>query len=83
MIINKAVLTKAIYDDFILRFLYNTKMGEKSIRKFINLAVEYEITHINESNPRVSSIPYTKWYVKKYYHKYVLEGKQISFNHGI
>jgi len=76
MIINKAVLTKAIYEDFIFRFFYNQKIGDKSIRKFIDTAVQYEITHRNESNPRTSSIPYTKWYVKKFYHKYVLEGKK-------
>lgn len=75
MMLNKAVLTKSVYDKFIYRFFYNKNMGEKT-RKFIKNSIQYETTHHNVSNPRVSSIPYTKWYIKKYYHKYVLENKK-------
>lgn len=75
-IINKAVLVKAIYDEFLLRFFYMKNMGDKSIRQFIETAIELETTNKGKSNPRTSSIPYTKWYIKKYYHKYLIDGKR-------
>lgn len=76
MIINKAVLTEAVFSDFILRFMYNKKIGESVIREFINKAVQFQVSHKGESNPRESTIPYSKWYIKKYYHKYVTIGKK-------
>ena len=66
MIINKAVLitTKAVYDDLILRFIYNKKISIKTLRCFIGKAAVYWHTQRGKSYPRISGIPYTKWYVK-------------------
>lgn len=74
--INKAVLTKAIYDDLILRFIYCYKLSTKILRNFIQRSAIYCHSQKGKSYARISTIPYTKWYVKKYYHKYILENKK-------
>jgi hypothetical protein len=73
-IINKCVLTKAVYDDFVMRLFYNTKMGDKSIRSFLDKAIQLERTNVGTSRERVSARPYSKWYIKRYYRKYLIDG---------
>lgn len=78
MIVNKSVLTEGIYNDFIMRLLYNKKISQKTIRKFMVIYAVFTSTHKGKHNPRSSKKPYTKWYIKKYYHKYILEHKTES-----
>lgn len=75
-IINKAVLTEAVYNNILLRCMYNKKFSRDTLRRLIKNGIQFQRTQVGKSYPRVSSIPYTKWYVKKYYHKYVMEGKK-------
>ena len=43
-IINKAVLTEGVYEEFLLKFVYNQKMSYRSIRAFMNVYVVYQTT---------------------------------------
>ena len=71
--INKASLTRDLYKKFLIRFIFNLKFSERFLIKFFKIAIDIIITHLDISNPRRSMFPYTKWYIKGYHKKYILE----------
>jgi len=72
-IINKAVLINGIYDDLLLKFLYNKHISLRTLRQFMNIYVVYQATRTGCHYERKSITPYTKWYIKKYFEKYKLK----------
>lgn len=78
MIINKTTLTKGMYDNFILRFIYNKTMSCTSINSFILIYAIYTKTRKGEHYERASNKPFTKWYIKRYFKIYKL--KEIAEN---
>lgn len=70
--INKIALTKDIYNKFLIRFIFNHKFSERFLIRFFKNAIDIISTSINKSNPRIGLLPYTKWYVKGYGKKYLL-----------
>ena len=71
--INKVALTKDIYKKFLVRFIFNSKFSERFLIKFFRISINIIVTHLDISNPRKGMFPYTKWYVKGYGKKYILE----------
>ncbi len=73
MIVNKTLLTYAVYNNFLLKFIYNKHCNKKTIRDFLEISAIY--THSqggsDKSYERKSSRPYTKWYIKKFIKKYM------------
>lgn len=72
-IINKVALTKDIYKKFLIRFIFNSKFSERFLIKFFKVSINIIVTHLDISNPRKGMFPYTKWYIKGYGKKYILE----------
>jgi len=66
-------LTKDIYKKFLVRFIFNSKFSERFLIKFFRISINIIVTHLDISNPRKGMFPYTKWYVKGYGKKYILE----------
>ena len=71
--INKVALTKDIYKKFLIRFIFNSKFSERFLIKFFKVSINIIVTHLDISNPRKGMFPHTKWYVKGYGKKYILE----------
>jgi len=71
MIINKTALTDAVYNDFLLKFIYNKHINRRTVREFLTISAEYTHTQKGEYYERKSRKPYTKWYIKKFYKKYI------------
>jgi hypothetical protein len=66
-------LTEGFYGDLVYRFFYAHKLSPSTFRKFIAIFGKYITTNKGKQNKRTSKYPYSKWYVKKYYKKYVAE----------
>ena len=70
--INATTLTEALYDKFMINFIYCSKYTKKFSKNYINLFIKIYINIINtdkdngRSNPRISKTPNTKWYNKFY-----------------
>ena len=73
--INKNLLTHELYNDFLLKFIYNVKLSERFLIQFFNYAIDIIITHLDVSNERKSMFPHTKFYVKGYRKKYIIVEK--------
>ena len=55
-----------------LNTFFNGKLNVNSINKFLNTAIEVKQYPKNRKFPRVSLLPFSKWYVKKYHKSYNL-----------
>lgn len=71
LIINKKLLTEGFYEDFIYRFFYSHKLSSRTFREFIKNYGKYITTNKGEHVVRKSSIPYSKWYIKTHYNKFI------------
>ena len=71
--INKNMLTHELYDDFLLKFIYNVKFSERFLIRFFNYAIDIITTHLDISNERKSMFPYAKFYIKGYCKKSIIE----------
>jgi hypothetical protein len=71
MIINKTTLTNALYNDFLIKFMYNKNINRRSVRQFLTISALYTHSQKGKSYERTSFKPYSKWYIKKYYSKYI------------
>lgn len=71
--LNKTSITKDFYDMFIVRFIYGKKLSGRFLNKFFKSAIMVITTNRGDSNIRIGIFPYTKWYVKGYFKKYVIE----------
>lgn len=70
--VNATTLTEALYDKFMINFIYCSKYTKKFSKNYINLFIKIYINIIDtdkdngRSNPRISKTPNTKWYNKFY-----------------
>jgi len=79
LIVNKTVLTTGVYNDFLLRFIYNKKISTRTIREFLLINAVYVSTQVGKHYPRKSLRPYSKWYIKGYYTKYIcVNGEKVK-----
>lgn len=71
--INNAVVAQGLYDEFLFRFFY----GKRFNNAFIIYFMANYMIHIssnkgkNMHNERTCNRPYMKWYVKRYFKKYI------------
>ena len=69
-IVNRNNLINGLYEKLILHIFYN-----RITRKFMNVFTKaYIVVHssaIGRSFKRTSNTPYTKWYIKRYFNKYL------------
>ena len=78
-IINKTVLTRGVYNSFLLRLIYNKKISTRTVREFLIIHAVYVSTSVGKHYSRVSNKPYTKWYIKRYYKKYMfINGDKVK-----
>ena len=71
--INKNFLTRQVFSQFLLKFIYNKELTDSYVITFLTTAINIIQSHIGCSNSRTSKYPYTKWYIKSYYKKYIYE----------
>jgi len=79
-VVNKKLLAEAVYENFLLNFLYANKFNRRTIRTFMKTAVKY--THsqggTGKQYERKSSKPYSKWYIKKFNRKYISDPENLE-----
>ena len=73
--LNKTRITKDFYESFIIRFVFGEKFTERFLVKFFKTSIIIITTNKGESNIRIGIFPYTKWYIKGYFKKYIIEEK--------
>lgn len=73
--LNKTRITKEFYESFIIRFVFGDKFSERFLVKFLKTSIIIITTNKGESNIRIGIFPYTKWYIKGYFKKYIIEEK--------
>ena len=73
--LNKTRITKDLYDSLIVRFIYGEKLSERFLIKFFKTSIIVITTNRGDSNIRIGFFPYTKWYIKGYFKKHIIEEK--------
>ena len=73
--INKNLLTYELYNDFLLKFIYNKQLSERFLIKFFKKAIDIIVTNLDKKNVRRSMYPHTKWNTKGHYNKVIIEEK--------
>jgi len=76
-IFNNVTLTNGIYNHFIYKF-FNGTLSRRKVRQFTNIHITFVTTNAGKHVPRISSIPFSKWYIKGFYNKYVERKKEAS-----
>lgn len=71
--LNKNHLTSEFFLKFLARFIYKKKFSRHFLNTFFKEALIIITTNVGKSNKRNGAFPYTKWYIKSYYSKYVTE----------
>ena len=67
--LNYSLLIQAIYDKILID-LVCCKLSEKKLLDFLNCYVVFFKNNPNRKFQRVSLLPFSKWYVKKYHKSY-------------
>jgi len=76
--INKTQIIHGLFD-FISKIISNN-INHNNLLLFYNIYVNLNYTKKNSHNPRVSKIPFTKWYIKEYQSKYEIEKIFNAYN---
>ena len=64
--INESLLMEGIYTN-LLKNIINGNLTEDSLKLFMKIYIKLIKNENNRSFPRVSKIPFSKWYVKEYH----------------
>lgn len=75
-IFNNVTLTNGLYNNFIYNF-FNGKLSRRKVRQFTTIHITFVTTNVGKHVPRLSSIPFSKWYIKGFYNKFI-EKKKVS-----
>lgn len=69
--INKTLLIDGLYK--IIPDIIFSKLTSSRLLSFFNIYINFNYTEKDKNNPRISKIPFTKWYIKDYYAKYDIQ----------
>ena len=76
--INKTELINGLFK--IIPNIIFSNLTCEDLRIFFNTYIHLNFTKKNSHNPRVSKIPFTKWYIKDYHNKYDIENIFKAYN---
>ena len=76
--INKTEVIKGLFK-IIPKIIYSNIKND-DLQIFYSIYIHFNYTIKNSHNPRVSKIPFTKWYIKEYYSKYDIEKIFEAYN---
>jgi hypothetical protein len=69
-VVNKALLTEGVYNDFLLRLIYNKEFTKEKINSFFTTYANYVSSQAGKHYVRKAIRPTKKWYVKSYQKKF-------------
>ena len=73
--LNKTRITKDLFDSFIIRFIYGKNFSNRYLIKFFRDSIIIITTNRGNTNVRVGMFPNTKWYIKSYFKKFIIDEK--------
>jgi hypothetical protein len=76
--INKTEVINGLFK--IIPKIINSNIDHNDLVIFYNIYIHLNYTKKNSHNPRISKIPFTKWYVKEYHNKYDIEKIFDAYN---
>lgn len=76
--INKTEIINGLFK--IIPLIISSKINHNDIVKFLSIYIHFNYTEKDAHNPRVSQIPFTKWYIKNYHNKYDIEQIFEAYN---
>jgi hypothetical protein len=79
--INYSLLVEGLYTKFLVKLIKN-KYNHNKLINFVDCYFKLFTNKQNRKFPRVSIIPFTKWYIKKYHQKYDMDTIITAITNG-